>query len=177
MYHFDIAPIVWQRLAYKGVLSFKKFLFYSIQVRQDASSNDKWRSEIVEASNHKRMSCSWIHVPEKCNCCIARFQWDYSFSAYAKYSRKLTFLTPLCVSGSKNVFKNGTSKICGRQPKKLRWYGSAKQTISSNIFERLSSTNFAWSILKYFVLNDSFSENITYILNEWSLFRYQECFG
>ena len=103
------------------MLSFKKFLFYSIQVRQDASSNDKWRSEIVEASNHKRMSCSWIHVPEKCNCCIARFQWDYSFSAYAKYSRKLTFLTPLCVSGSKNVFKNGTSKICGRQPKKLRW--------------------------------------------------------
>ena len=99
MYHFDIAPIVWQRLAYKGVLSFKKSLFYSIQVRQDASSNDKWRSEIVEASNHKRMSCSWIHVPEKCNCCIARFQWDYSFSAYAKYSRKLTFLTPCAYQG------------------------------------------------------------------------------
>ena len=99
MYHFDIAPIVWQRLAYKGVLSFKKSLFYSIQVRQDASSSDKWRSEIVEASNHKRMSCSWIHVPEKCNCCIARFQWDYSFSAYAKYSRKLTFLTPCAYQG------------------------------------------------------------------------------
>ena len=99
MYHFDIAPIVWQRLAYKRVLSFKKSLFYSIQVRQDASSNDKWRSEIVEASNHKRMSCSWIHVPEKCNCCIARFQWDYSFSAYAKYSRKLTFLTPCAYQG------------------------------------------------------------------------------
>ena len=99
MYNFDIAPIVWQRLAYKGVLSFKKSLFYSIQVRQDASSNDKWRSEIVEASNHKRMSCSWIHVPEKCNCCIARFQWDYSFSAYAKYSRKLTFLTPCAYQG------------------------------------------------------------------------------
>ena len=32
------------------------------------------------------------------------------------------------------VFKNGPSKICGKQP-----------------FERLSYTNFTWSILEYFV--------------------------
>ena len=129
------------------MVSFKKSLFYSIQVRQDASSNDKWRSEIVEASNHKRMSCSWIHVPEKCNCCKAHLQWDYSFSAYAKYSRKLTFRTPLCVSGSKNVFKNGTSKICGRQPsKKLRWrnsdhecfgYRGVLRTLSNEFFVKI----------------------------------------
>ena len=42
------------------------------------------------------------------------------------------------------VFKNGPSKICGRQPLKiLKW------TISLQIFQRLSSTNFTLSILEY----------------------------
>ena len=35
------------------------------------------------------------------------------------------------------IFKNGPSKICGRQPlKNFKWYG-------------LPSTNFIWSILEY----------------------------
>ena len=42
------------------------------------------------------------------------------------------------------VFKNEPSKICGRQPlQNLKGYGLFKQ--------RLSSTNFIWSILEYFV--------------------------
>ena len=50
------------------------------------------------------------------------------------------------------VFKNGPNKICGRQPLKiLKWYGLLRQTISLQIFLRLSSTNFAWSILENFV--------------------------
>ena len=39
---------------------------------------------------------------------------------------------------------NVPSKICGRL---------LKQTISLQIFSRLSSTNFTWSILEYFVPN------------------------
>ena len=42
---------------------------------------------------------------------------------------------------SDKVFKNGPSKICGRQPLKK---------ISLQIFKRLSSTNFTWSVLEYF---------------------------
>ena len=38
------------------------------------------------------------------------------------------------------VFKNGPSEICGRQPLK-------KQTISLQIFQKLSATNFTWSLL------------------------------
>ena len=38
------------------------------------------------------------------------------------------------------IFKNGPSKICGRQPlKNLKGHGLLK----------LSSTNFTWSILEY----------------------------
>ena len=45
-----------------------------------------------------------------------------------------------CGSIWDKVFKNGPSKICERQPlKNLKGYG------------RLSSTNFVWSILEYFV--------------------------
>ena len=52
-----------------------------------------------------------------------------------------------------NIFKNGLSKACGRQPlKKLKGYGLLEQTISLQIFQKLSSTNFIWSILEYFVL-------------------------
>ena len=32
----------------------------------------------------------------------------------------------------------------------MKWYGLPQQTISLQIFSRLSSTNFAWSILEYF---------------------------
>ena len=47
------------------------------------------------------------------------------------------------------VFKNGPGEICGRQPlKNLKGYALLKQTISIQIFERLSSTNFTWSILE-----------------------------
>ena len=61
------------------------------------------------------------------------------------------------------VFKNGPSKICGRQPlKNLKRYGLLKQTISLQNFWRLYSTKFyfvhSWifclkSILEYFVSN------------------------
>ena len=48
------------------------------------------------------------------------------------------------------VFRNGPSKISGRQPfKNLKWYGLPRQTISLQMFKRLSSTNFTWSILEY----------------------------
>ena len=50
------------------------------------------------------------------------------------------------------LFKIGSSNICGRQPlKNLKGYGLLKQTISLQIFQRLSSTNFTWSILEQFV--------------------------
>ena len=50
------------------------------------------------------------------------------------------------------VFKNGPSKICGKQPlKNLKGYGLLGQTISLQFFKRLSSTNFTWSILECFV--------------------------
>ena len=53
------------------------------------------------------------------------------------------------------VFKNGPSKICGRQPlENLKWYDLLKQTISLQRFWRLSSTNFTWSILEHFFPND-----------------------
>ena len=50
------------------------------------------------------------------------------------------------------VFKDRPSEICGRDSlKDLKWYGLLKQTISLQIFYRLSSTKFTWSILEYFV--------------------------
>ena len=61
------------------------------------------------------------------------------------------------------VFNNGPSKICGRQSlKNLKGHDLLKQTISFQIFQRLSSTNLTWSILEYFVSFahwDDFSEN------------------
>ena len=48
------------------------------------------------------------------------------------------------------LFKSGPSKIDGRQTlQNLKSYGLPKQTISLQIFKRLSSTNFTWSILEY----------------------------
>ena len=52
------------------------------------------------------------------------------------------------------VFKNEPSDICGRQPlKNLKGYGLLKQTISLQIFYRLSFANFTKPILEYFVPN------------------------
>ena len=62
------------------------------------------------------------------------------------------------------VFKNGPSKTGRRQPlKNLKGYGVPKQTISLQIFQRLSATNFTWFILEYFVPNRGavyFTDNI-----------------
>ena len=56
------------------------------------------------------------------------------------------------------LFKNRSSKTCARQSlKNLKWYGMLRQTISLQIFERLSSTNFTWSILQYLDLNSKLS--------------------
>ena len=50
------------------------------------------------------------------------------------------------------VFKNRPSKTCGRQPSKhLERYDLLKQSISLQIFWKLSPRNFSWSILEYFV--------------------------
>ena len=50
------------------------------------------------------------------------------------------------------AFKNGPSKICGRQPlKNVKWYG---------LPGRLSSTNFTWSVLEY--LTHTMASNATY---------------
>ena len=46
------------------------------------------------------------------------------------------------------VFKNGLNKICRRQL-------CSEQTITYSVFYRLSSTNFTWSILEYFVSFDN----------------------
>ena len=48
------------------------------------------------------------------------------------------------------AFKSGPSKICGRQRlQNLKGYALLKQTMSLQIFQRLSSTNFTWSTLEY----------------------------
>ena len=48
------------------------------------------------------------------------------------------------------VFKNGPSKICGRQLlKNLKWYGLLTQNISLQNFNMPSSRNFTWFILEY----------------------------
>ena len=58
----------------------------------------------------------------------------------------------LCNYSWGKVFKGGLSKFCGRQPlKNLKGYGLLKQTISTEIFERLSSKKFTQSTLEYFV--------------------------
>ena len=45
------------------------------------------------------------------------------------------------------VFKDGPSKFCGRKPfKKFKGHGLLRQTISLQIFQRFSSTNYTWSI-------------------------------
>ena len=47
------------------------------------------------------------------------------------------------------VFKSAPSKICGRQRlKNSKGYALLKQTMSPQVFQRLSSTNFTWSILE-----------------------------
>ena len=45
------------------------------------------------------------------------------------------------------VFKDGPSKFCGRKPlKKFKGHGLLRHTISLQIFQRFSSTNYTWSI-------------------------------
>ena len=62
------------------------------------------------------------------------------------------------------VFKNGASKICGREPfKNLKRCGLSKQIISIQIFWRLSSTNLTWSILEYLDPNVLLQEQISRI--------------
>ena len=74
------------------------------------------------------------------------------------------------------VFKNGPSKIYGRQPfKSLKRYSLPQQTISLQIFSRLSSTNFTWSILEYFAQNvtnrgTALQKNLQNYLGEFNMF-------
>ena len=59
------------------------------------------------------------------------------------------------------AFKNGQSKICGRQPlKNLKGYGLLKQTLPLQVFHFKTlpfqvfwrpSINFTWSIIEYFI--------------------------
>ena len=65
--------------------------------------------------------------------------WKYRAKALSKWDK---------------VFKNGSSKICGRQPlKNLKGYGLLKRGIVLQIFWKLSSKPFIWSIREYFVPN------------------------
>ena len=62
--------------------------------------------------------------------------------------------------------------ICGRQPLKNlngQTYGLLKQTIPLQIFQRLSSTNFTWSILEYFV---PYFPSITKWTGEYLISKY-----
>ena len=50
------------------------------------------------------------------------------------------------------VFKNGPSKICGRQPLKyLKWYGLLEADHTPSNFLKAVSTNFTWFIPEYLV--------------------------
>ena len=50
-------------------------------------------------------------------------------------------------------FTNGTKYPIKTALKNLNWHRLLRQTISLQIFQRLSSTNFTWSILEYFAPN------------------------
>ena len=53
------------------------------------------------------------------------------------------------------VLKNEPTKVCGRHSlKNLKGYGLPK---ADHILSRLSSANFTWSILQYFVLYELLS--------------------
>ena len=68
------------------------------------------------------------------------------------------------------VFKNGPIEICRRQPlKNLNNNGPLKNTISLQIFKRLSSTNFTCSILEYFVPYDVRTQS--HALNDKALWK------
>ena len=55
------------------------------------------------------------------------------------------------------VFKNGPSKTSGRQPfKNVKRVWSAKAVHTSSNFKRLSSNNFTWCILEYFIPNSHY---------------------
>ena len=72
------------------------------------------------------------------------------------------------------VFKYGPSKICGRQPlKNLRWYGLVRQTISLQIFERLSSTNLLGPFLNT-LTHIHLPFKSTYLIPHFSIWCFQE---
>ena len=80
-------------------------------------------------------------------CMVWYFTWRKGFLLHLTLSLKA-----LVILIWDKVFKNGPSRICGRQPlKNFKRYGLRKETISLQIFLRLSSTNFTWFILEYFV--------------------------
>ena len=79
-------------------------------------------------------------VPEKLKCLVFFHIFKSSYLHRAKWIKKIWV----------KLFKNGSSKIFGRQSlKNLKWYGLPRQNISLQIFWRLSFTNFTWSILEY----------------------------
>ena len=79
-------------------------------------------------------------VPEKLTCLVLFHIFKSSYLHRAKWIKKIWV----------KLFKNGSSKIFGRQSlKNLKWYGLPRQNISLQIFWRLSFTNFTWSILEY----------------------------
>ena len=62
---------------------------------------------------------------------------DFYYIIHFLQTNNLPFMKPIIFTRDKwdKVFKNGPSKICGRQPlKKLKGYGLLKQTISLQIF-------------------------------------------
>ena len=66
------------------------------------------------------------------------------------------------------VFKSGPSKTCGRHLlKSLKGYDWLKQTISLQVFQRLSCTNFTRSIFEYFFPNE--------VLVKFQIIKYYRC--
>ena len=65
------------------------------------------------------------------------------------------------------VFKNGPSKIVEDSLSKI-WsdYGLLKQTISLQLFQRLSSKNSTWSILEYFV---RYEKELSKLVRQWNI--------
>ena len=91
--------------------------------------------------------------------CCNWFKWtflDGSASAgqyLFKSDNSLNSITAVIMALNRwdKVFKNGPSKNSWRQPlKNLKKYGPLKQTISPQLFQRLSSTIVTWSIIEYF---------------------------
>ena len=108
---------------------------------------------------------------------IIWFNWNYRSSILCKIlvlkkCEMISFIWD-------KVFKNGPSKICGRQPfKHLKGYGLLKQTLILQIFKRPPSTNFTWSILEYFVqtLSLQFFKRLSSTNFTWFILEYLDLF-